>query len=559
MSRELVDPVQPATHRLAAHLLFAEHGLDAYTGLVAAFEPDLDERGIEIDPDGVDGVFELSNATFWNGKIEHPDLDLDDGMYEYQLGISADDDVGERKLELQFRPGFPDARHVETGDAIGGIPDDCPRSLRVQVEATNLDHEAVLPLLQELAAAIDLNPEYLADPHDWSSVYALETYCRVERETTVQEIVGTGGVIHGIADVSSASGSGKYTWDHEEIKGFYEAVEIDPESWATLLPEAEQSAAIAKRLKCYQPAHVRRDDVDEDPLADHKLEAQYWSDYDSESIAWDDVDAALDELRATVVNALWWAGLDPRLDGAQEHPFVADEYFVPRAAERAYTVVEDPIPALRQQVVGDARDQLIDPETTDTEFAVLDAVTDGGSEQHYQDLAEELGVDPTTIYRATDDLDEILDVDDGRVAFVSDSVRDLVGDVLDRFERTADAVEREVRRIAAGVNPLRRFADSEDPTPLEEWIRRQGFRVEQFKRELRLSLDRPVSQRELLEILREGYRAARADPTLTTEWEQAKLEWTDRDGNDHSEFQLVTKHGLENRLLGLEPVGVFDQ
>ncbi len=537
------DVVEPAVHRLAANLIFDDHALDPYWGLVAAFEPDLCD---ELDAfDALDESYELDTSVYWQGKIADPNGDREDGLYEYKLSAWDDSDVARRGADFTFRPGYPDARHSETGDEINGIPDDCPQSIRVQVEAVNLEPGEVLDLLRGLADAIGLQEDYFRDPHEWSSAYAVETYARLERETATTEIVGSGAILERIARFASSGGRGAWNWDHEEIKGHYEAVELDPESWAEMIPRQQ----LAKRIKCYQPANVRSDDSD-DPLRDHKLECQYWSDYDSDSIPWGDVGRAVDELRQTVLSVAAWADVALQADA---DVWTADEYFDADPVDTPLDVREqNPLPELEEREKLDARSDLVDPQATPAEFDVLEVATDGGA-RHYSELADKAGVSESTVYRAVEQFDAILERDNGEIGFVDDVVRRTISDIVERFESAQERAVDALRRVADRASPLQLDEDAE-PSALERWISAHAVDVRDRFEGLQLDFSGRYSRRELLEILRSGLQAAEASPILTTKFEQATLDYVDQDGQPHRNLRVVVRDGSTKRLLGVEEI-----
>lgn len=528
MSRIVENAVRPEVHGLGANLLFDEHELAPYWGLVSVFEPEISDNLEPIDALGE--TFELETSRFWKGKIQNPQSE-EGGLYEYKLALWSADDPGAKGADFTFRPGYPNAVHSETGETIGGLPDDCPESIRVQIEASNLDPDEVIELLQALADAIDLNPQYFETPADWSSIYKLETYLRVERAVATDSLTGAGALLEQLAAFGNGDGKGVHKWDHQDITGYYEHVALDPGTWSDMIPEQR----LAKYLKCYQPEHVRDDQDSDDPLVHHKLESRYWSDYGQESLSWSDVDDHVSELRQTVLSALDWVGVS--LDPDAPH-FVADEYFDGAALQNEIEIVPNPLEELREQTVGDARDQLVDPGATESQFRVLDAVADGGSEIDYQSVADEAGVSESTVYRAAEQFDDILKLSNGSIEWVDDHVRDVVGSVLDRFEATKQNVERAIERVAEQCNPLSPRSDGE-PSALERWINRHGIRVENYYRELRLELDEPVSRRELEEILRAGLEAAEASPTLTKYFENGYIDWVDRNGETHNNWKII--------------------
>lgn len=539
MSRTVVEePVSPAVHRLAANLIFSEEGLQPYHGIVSQFEPDLTETADEISPDSLADSYEIDTARYWEGKIADPERD--GGLNEYKLAL-WDTELGEKGADFTFRPGLPNATHSETGEEISGIPDDCPESVRVQVEATNLESPEVLALLQELANALGLAPRYFDEPHEWSSAYAVETYARLERETAKRALVGSGGMLERIAAFANGGGRGAHKWDHEEETGHYEAVSLDPETWENLLPET----GLARRIKCYQPDKIRSDDSD-DPLRDHKLECQYWSDYQNDSIPWTEVRSAVEELRETVLSVAFWSGVDVNADADVWTP---DRYFQPSTLQEEISLRDCPLDELQEEERLDARSQLIDPSASESEFEVLRVMTDGGS-RHYERVAEELGAAESTVYRAAEQFDEILQIDGGEVGFISDHVRETISGVLSRYESARDKAESALSRIKEKASPLRRGRDDGEPSALERWLSAHAVDIEERADGLTLFFSQgQMSERKLVEALRSGLSAARSS-MLEGALRDAQVYYTNPEGVTRGPLDVINDSRQNAPLLG---------
>jgi hypothetical protein len=274
-------------HKLQAFLQFDDHGLQPYWGVTNALDPG-DDTGREFEALGC--KWEIGSSTNWNGKIEHPEKNLDDGLYEYIYQLVADDDVGDRDATISLRAGYPRARHVETGDPIQSLPDDTPECLRVEVQTTNVDPDDLLELLRRWFEEMNLNPDYSSEPNEWSRITAYEGYVRVDRAESNAHLTGDGGLIQELAQFGSSDGDkGRYRWDHEKTQGHYEVVALDRGTWETLLP----GQAFEKRLKSYHPDHVRSPSENDDPLYHPKLEVQMWQKQQS-PVPWDERDALYD-------------------------------------------------------------------------------------------------------------------------------------------------------------------------------------------------------------------------------------------------------------------------
>ncbi|EMA24646.1 DUF7845 domain-containing protein [Haloarcula argentinensis] len=541
LSSTVDDVIALQPHRLAANLLFDDHGLSPYWAISSQFEPDLDEQDRTFTYNGRD--WEITNSAYWEGKLAAPDAASWDGaMNEFKISVYEEDDPhNEYGADLTFRPGYPDARHVDTGDLIGGIPTECPESIRLQVEATNLSKPELLGLLQSLASHLDVNPDYFTDAHAWSSIYGIELYGRIDRETAVGQIAGKGGVLEHMAQFSNGRGRGEHKWDHEQIKAHYEAVSLSPDLWERLLPDQ----TLAKRLKCYQPQWVRSEDDGDDPLYHHKIECQFWKGYypdGEDSLDWSGYSYAIDEMRETIINALNWAGVDFT---PNEDVWVDDPYFTVQSGDSSVEVFPNPMPDLEQQERGDARDTLADPDTTSGEWDVLVAMTDGGG-RHYDEIAQEAGRSPSTVYRAAERFDDILEIENGVVRFQDGVIRDEISKIAQRVRDMKDTAMDSMRRIAEKATPFSRGQG--EPSALEQWANRHGIVVRNATKELHLELSRAVSKRELQKILRAGLEAAEASPMLTKRFENAKIDWQNHHGEHKKGWQIV----MNGRILGYD-------
>lgn len=530
------EHVRPETHGFGAKLIFDDHGMSPYWGVVSAFDPDHEEY---LEPfDAIGETWEVVSSVNWNGKIAPRDSDTaDGGLYEYSYSIEAVDEIGDRDAKIQLRPGYPDAEHVETGELINGMPNDCPESIRVQVEATNVDHDDLLALLREFFQHIGLNPEYISEPHEWSRVFQIERYVRILRQVYEDHIVD-GGILGQLADVmSNQRGKGKHRWDNEEIVGHYDSVADTVDTWDMLLPDGVETV-LGKSVKGYHPANPRGDTSGDDPLAHPKVEAARAAEFDDGSgVPWDEVDDALEELDAALLNVLHWAGVPVAADAAVWVRY--DDYFDVGAREEV-DLRSNPLPELRETIVEHVESEMIRTELSPAQEEVLTVLTDGGS-MHYESLADQADVGTSTVYRLVDALRSLLDTDNGLVRFADDATRRHVRGIVDRVRETADWAKQSIAEVAQEHDLLR-----SDDGPLQEWMQRHGVRVAREHPELELELDKPLGDVEIKEILRAGLEAAERSGLLTERFERGRISWRTIDGQEKRGRQIV----VDGKILG---------
>lgn len=275
---ERVPTILPGVHELGAHLMWAANGLSPYFAIVANFDRVLGKSlYFEINGETWELNHEEKKIKYWQGKLAAREQDAFRAFNEYQIGLRARDSVGRRYVTFQFRPGLPNATHVDTGKPIGGILEDCPESIRVQVHSANVDPEEILDVLHGLMDAMTIDPDHFReeDLHQRSRCYNLALYVRMTREENEEKIVSRNGLLEQLALVSSQQrGRGEYKWDNEEIIGHRTAVAIDTRSLEKLLPDQH----VGKLLKSYHmktPTATETDSATTSP----KLDVQYSTEY----------------------------------------------------------------------------------------------------------------------------------------------------------------------------------------------------------------------------------------------------------------------------------------
>ncbi|MCU4716814.1 DUF7845 domain-containing protein [Halapricum hydrolyticum] len=531
-------PVALETHGLGLKLLFDEHGLSPYWGVVSVFEPD---QADYLEPfDAIGETWDVVKSNQWKGQIAPPeDQDFEHGMYEYSYTVEALDEIGDKDAVIQFRPGFPNTKNVNSDEDMQALPDDLPESVRVQLITTNLEPSEARELLVAFAEHIGLNREYFTgEPHEFSRAYQIERYVRLARQASEDRIVGAGGILDQLADVASDQrGRGAYKWDHEEIVGHYQSVATDPDTWAMLLPDRD-GREHGKRIKNYHPANPRGE-ASGDPLSHPKLEVALSNEYDPEgAVPIDALQDVLKELDETLYNVVHWAGLPLGPDAGVW--ISTDPYFGVEPADVEPSLRENPLPELRDEIEKHAETELIRTELSPTQEELLTVLTDGGA-MHYEELADEAESGTSTVYRLVDKLRSLLRTDDGIVDFADNVTRDHVRSIVDKVRETADWATQSIRQVAEEHDLLRR-----DDGPLTEWLRRHGVQVIKQRPELELEISKPLSDTEIRQILRAGLDAAERSSLLTRRFENATITWRDTDGNEYPDRRVV----VGGKILG---------
>ncbi|WP_435143683.1 TetR/AcrR family transcriptional regulator [Halobaculum sp. P14] len=589
---ESIDPddpipvIEPHIHEVNAHLLFTEENYDAfgdddvsdlsdgevlqrhdddaispYWAIVSQWEEHsvLEQRYGTFDALGDEWEFidgdEDGGVKFWEGKLAARGQSFD-AFNEYQIGIRAIDQVAERKISLQFRPALPVATHSETGDQIGNMPRDMPYGVRVQIGSSNVGPQDALEVLRALADHLDINPDYFADDriHSWSRAFGVGMYVRLDRDIGERKLVGRGALIDRLARFGSTTegSTGEYHWDNEDVMGHRTAVTLDNVAWKKLLPDNH----FAKLLKYYHPFFARGESTssDDDPLADPKLEMQFSNEHNPEgSVPWrsDDVldfQDLIQEMEDALINTLDWANVSTRAD---DRVYTADEYWEPTESVRDHVeIVPDPMPRVEAHENAAALRQFAQGGPSPDQRGVVSAVADGGSAQHWRDVADRADVSKSTVYRAVDNFDDILRVENGRVGFEDGVVRDRIDELLGSFNNAMEWVRGKAGQLA---DQAQRFADAS--SALGRWARRHLAHIEETADGLLVDLTgRPLAERHLEELLRAGFEAAYQDGTSAarTFVDDTRFRWSaaERDGAVRESKNVVLEEAGRVKICG---------
>lgn len=529
--------VEPRVHAFGAHLLFSqpdvsENGhsgsLSPYDAIVSQYEPTIAEDIGSFAFDGKLWEINSEKTRYWSGGIAAPGRPYAT-FNEYQIAVRAQDGLGERKTTLQFRPSIPEARTAD-GERIGSMPEDLPYGLRVQANSSNLHPDEVIPLIRRLAEEMGISGHYFADDcvHEYSSAYQMEMYLRLDRNAGEEHVAGRGGVLDQLALFGSNSrGKGEYKWDNQKVIGHRNAVTLDESTWKKL---TEKPNGIGKLVKYYHPEFARSESTssDDDPLSDPKIELQWSKDYsDLSSVPWDDddafdVDSLLRELDESLVNVLAWAGLPTRAD---PRVYTSDHYFDATESERDLDLVENRMPSVQEGEEKQAVAHFARGDATEGERSVLAALTDGGDGANVERLAELSDTSRSTVYRAADKFDDLVQIANAKMSFEDGLIREKFRDLLNTFEDVTDWVGGGVRKLSSDETTM-----LDQDSALARWARRHGVSITESPDGMLVDLGgRPLTRLELMKLLRAGVDAARGSGKLAyRRFISAEFAWTER-------------------------------
>lgn len=521
--------IRPATHEVEGHLRYGEHGLGPYWALSKLYFEYVDGDDPEVEVE-IDGETWSVRMRYHKSGIAPQDRDSDvDRLYEWDIVGRG---RGERKASFTVSPRFEGMRHHESGEAISVPFDhlDADEGLSVTVQGSNVDYHRFPDLLPAFVQSLGrefglpISGHYfqrpILDGTAGSTVYALERYVRVERETA-RKVIRSEGPMHSLAMHLSAEGGcqGKYEWDNEERVGHYHTLQMSPADVAELAP----SHRYGKQVKHYLLKDP--DAVDEeDPTYHPKVGALFHKRFHGSAVPWGTVDEVVRELDETLVNVLTWADVPTEPGGPT---YVQDDHFEAAARDDEVPVYADPTPELEAETEHLLVTALSD--LTESDQETLEALADGGK-QHVEDLSAETDYSLSTIYRVLDRIGGVIESEAGYVQFTSQKIAEDVRSIVDRAEH---AIETGAERIADLYNlDVRQAASS----AFQKWAATYGAEVEIDDDRATLRIDTVLSERksgpepQVGEVLHDAIIAWKRDGRDPLDLRRAIVEWTDSFG-----------------------------
>ncbi|TYL38172.1 DNA-binding protein [Natronococcus pandeyae] len=463
--------VETTPHEVEGRWKWANWGRGPYDALSSVMLGPPFEGYLELDVE-IDG-------EPWHVKVSYSKSGfaprLSDGinaerLYEWDIVGRG---RGERKASYNISPRFPNMRHWETGDPVNlpwenqvGEVD----GVDVEFHTSNVEPDRGLELLPEFFAGIfeeageRIHSEYFrTDPHSASRMWAYERYVRIRRSWA--EKLSSAGVlqkvVHHLADLEGVKA--ELHIDNEEVVNHQNRLFLNPASAGELLP----GHTYGRKLEIYQladPDAVSKDHPSYHPKVEVLVNKKM---NDGEAWAWADRHHVTEQIEETLLNALHWEDIPLAPDG--NGVYVPDDHFDAVGRDDPVELYEDPTPRLEAKT-----DHLLMTTLRDmgeTARDVTESVaTDGGST--VDDLADQLGKHPATIYRAIEDLGDILELDQGDVSFRVRKYRDELRALVENAEY---AIENYADRIQHVMGLADHVAES---SPFQQWLAENGAEIE---------------------------------------------------------------------------------
>jgi hypothetical protein len=478
-----VNFVTTAPHEFGANLVFEDMELRPYFAMRSCVQ---ELNGGESDI----GTFRHNSHSYTvsvgyqdSGLAPRPEDEIQD-VKEYRLSVK-DKEAPERKADFLVQPRWHKMKTTE-GESVSA-----PNivGVNVKTQGSNIEFEEYPKLLRKAAHVADVNPDYFRDMHPYTAVYDAARYVRIRRSKS-GKIHGQNGIIRRIGELTQEEGYTKMVFNDKNVRGYYYTVEFNSDGARRLLDHR-----YAKEVKHY---HVKNPQNVEGALQHPKLEASYQNSKDDHHVSWDNVEDLSRELEETLLNVLEWADLPTTGDGFH---FVSDEYHEHNNEERERQIIENPLPELREKQEAIVVQKL--REMNDTDVDVLRSVVEDGNGKTAKELEEETGYHLSTVYRAVNRAEELVNSDNGKIVAASKYMARRLNDAVKEAERRAkDALDLSAKIMEKSADELERRGGA-----LKEWFDTYGVEMtDDPKDRLELQIGRK-NGRDIKEIMREGLRA----------------------------------------------------
>jgi hypothetical protein len=519
--------LEPAPHEFDAYLTYTDHGLDPFYAFANAIKRYNGGTEGSVTIGGDEFAYSLGYEDSGIARLNHPSCDLET-IREYRIHFQKRDDVGEYGGSFHVAPRSPNMEDADGAE----INAPSVTGIAIRAQGSNIPFEHYESIFRTIVRHLGIDPTYFEDvDEEFSTVLDAEVYVRVRNEES-GPIYATDGPIESIYQLlhDDRSGYRKRVADHTEIEGYYQTATIGSKRAAELVDLHE----LAKEIKHY---HVKNPDSlsPNSPLRHPKVGVSYQRSRDEGSLSISGLEQLERELDEVLLNVLRWAGLpvlhrDFEVDGDGDldtYPYVEDSYFTPDFSRRQRRLVADPTPDIQAEQEKLAYKTLADG-LTESDQDLLEMLVNDGGRISPQDAAEETDYHISTIYKAIDRMDHLVDHGYGELALeshhVAREVHRIVDAAMGELENAADVAARALANdtsMEIANDALTRFCDSHG---IEIETRQDG------KVELRMGQVRHDEAKEQLRMLVHYWRKGGWDLGRLAD---ARMMYRDLDGTQN--------------------------
>lgn len=458
----MTELIETAPHEFNANFNFAE-GLSGFFAVDNAVKSGGGSRESVVQAVGEQWEVTL---YYQDSNIVHPGTNTPAGtpfrveeIREFRLAVDAvesEHEAGQKGFNAHIRPRWEQMKVEDKYGDQRTLQVPFEEGLNVKLQGSNIEFQNYHRLLKLALESVDVNSDYFDTPHDSSNVQQAERYVRIHEDYS-GPIHARDGPLARLGHLLEDDRAGRReieqadtTEDGKKVPGYRHQVGLDEKRVQEVFP----NHSLPKRWKHYRTRESHNLDSS-NPLKHPKVGAIYygslWRDRrESHGVTTDDLAELTEELEDSLLSVVHDAGLDV----TSSKIYVSDDYFEAVTTDRERQVVDLPLEDIRANqesvVIRNVADGLspVQWETLET------LVTDGG-EVAPDDIAESGGFHQDSVYRALDEMDELVQREYGSVSLRSTHVGELVHDAVQQAkERTKQAVEAGAKALEAAGRGL---------------------------------------------------------------------------------------------------------
>ena len=179
-------------------------------------------------------------------------------------------------------------------------------------------------------------------------------------------------------------------------------------------------------------------------------------------------------------------------------------------------------------------------DASEGERSVLAALTDGGDGAHVDRIAETADTSRSTVYRAVNKFDDLVQVANAKVSFEDSVIREKFQDLLSTFEDVTEWVVGGVRQLVSEETAM-----IDQDSALARWARRHGVSITESVDETIVDLGgQPLSRLELVKLIRAGVEAAEDTGMMAyRKFISGEFSGTERGGGRRTNQRPINRNG----------------
>lgn len=501
-----------ACHEFDANYIYDEFGLTPFFALDSVVKNT--NNGTRKD------VF-YSNGEKWTAQLRYQDSGVvppSGGVTqtgtewsltsprEFRIDVERhedEDETGQQSFNAHVKPRWQGMRTENKYGEISeySVPDDIEEGINIRIQGSNIYFPRYRQLIKEAFDAIDVNSKYVEELHDCSNLGDAERYVRCGKNASGPVHARDGPLVKmGHLLEHDRQGYRKLVQNDDDergnnLPGYYHTVTLGQKR----IREAFPNHSLPKETKHYYARQALRL-PDDHPLSEPKIGASFQrSQYDDTyGVTDEELEQLMHELDQTVLSVLNEAGINIHSTDA----FVDDSYFEAELTEDGPDPIGLDLAHIKHEQANIVVRYLNDG-LSPVQWEALETLVADGGEVSPDDIAERNDRHINSVYRALDDIEDLVHREYAKVSLRSDYIAELVHDAVSEAQ---DSVKRAVDASAKAIQAAERGMD-ETMSAFIAWAARNDIDVNgKHDARMKIRFNEDLGHKRLKRHLNEGFR-----------------------------------------------------